>query len=358
MAWDWDKLQQQKKTKSGGSGSGSGGGSDGESSPQLDEVLEKIKDLKGRIGGSWIIIVIFLIFILGWNTIYKIDPDEVGVIQRFGKHVRTTYPGLHIKWPRGVEKLTKVPVQKIQREEFGFRTLEAGVRTRYASGANYLKESLMLTGDLNVAVVPWVVQYNIKDAAQYLFKVRNVNTTLRDLSESTMRLVVGDRSIDEVINKRDEIARQAMAFLQNELDEAETGINVTTIEMQKTNVPEPVQPSWNEVNQAEQEREKLIEQAWAKKNTIIPQAKGQAEKTIKEAEGYSLDRTNRAKGDASRFDSLYEEYAKAKDVTRRRLYLEALRDILPKLGDKYIVDADQKNLLPLLNLGKTTGGQK
>jgi len=355
MAWDWDKLQQQKKAKSGRSGSGGG---EGETPPNLDEVFDKIKNLKGKIGGSWIIILIIIIAILGYNTIYKIDPDEVGVIQRFGKHVRTTYPGLHFKWPRGIEKLTKVPVQKIQREEFGFRTIEAGVRTRYASGSAYLKESLMLTGDLNVGVVPWVVQYNIKDAAKYLFKVRNVNTTLRDLSESTMRLVVGDRSIDEVINKRDEIARQAMALLQQELDEAETGINITTIEMQKTNVPEPVQPSWNEVNQAEQEREKMIEQAWTKRNTIIPQAKGQAEKTIKEAEGYSLDRTNRAKGDAARFQDLYEEYAKAKDVTRRRLYLEALRDIIPKLGEKYIVDADQKNLLPLLNLGKATGGQK
>ncbi len=350
MAWDWDKLQQQKKAKSGG-----GGGGDSETPPNLDEVLDKIKDLKGKIGGSWIIILIILIFVLAWNTIYKIDPDEVGVIQRFGKHVRTTYPGLHIKWPRGVEKLTKVPVQKIQREEFGFRTVEAGVRTRYASGSAYVMESLMLTGDLNVGVVPWVVQYNIKDAAKYLFKVRNVNTTLRDLSETTVRLVVGDRSIDEVINKRDEIARQAMELLQKELDEAETGINITTIEMQKTNVPEPVQPSWNEVNQAEQEKEKMIEQAKAKYNTVIPQARGQAEKTIKEAEGYYLDRTNRAKGDASRFLALYEEYSKAKDVTRRRLYLEALRDIIPKLGDKYIVDADQKNMLPLLNLGKPTG---
>jgi membrane protease subunit HflK len=356
MAWDWDKLQQQKKARPGG---GSGGG-DGEP-PQLDEVLEKIKNLKGKIGGSWIIILIILILILAWNTIYKINPDEVGVIQRFGKHVQTTYPGLHVKWPSGIEKLTKVPVQKIQREEFGFRTREAGIRTRYAAESAYLMEALMLTGDLNVAVVPWVVQYNIKDAAKYLFKVRNVSSTLRDLSESSVRLVIGDRSIDEVINKRNEIAMRAMELLQKELDEAETGINVTTIEMQKTNVPEPVQPSWNEVNQAEQEKEKMIEQAKAKYNTVIPQAQGQAEKTIKEAEGYSLDRINRAQGDASRFLALYEEYSKARDVTRRRLYLEALRDIVPKLGDKFIVDQDQKNLLPLLNLGKptgTTGGQQ
>ena len=346
MAWDWDKLQQQKQGRPGGQ------------PPQVDEVLEKIREMKVRFPGSWIIIVLFIIAILAYNMIYKIDPDEVGVIQRFGRHTRTTYPGPHLKWPSGIEKLTKVPVRKIQREEFGFRTLEPGVRTRYAAEKAYLGESLMLTGDLNVAVVPWVVQYNIKDAAKYLFKVRNVKYTLRDLSESTMRLVIGDRSIDEVINKREEIALKAKTRLQKELDEAETGINVTTLEMQKTNVPEMVQPSWNEVNQAEQEREKLIEQARKEYNTIIPQARGQAEKTVKEAEGYALDRVNRAKGDAARFLALYEEYSKAPDVTKRRLYLEALRDIYPKLGEKYIMDAGQSNLLPLLNLGHSLGGQK
>jgi membrane protease subunit HflK len=173
-----------------------------------------------------------------------------------------------------------------------------------------------------------------------------------------MRLVVGDRSIDEVINKRGEIADQAQEFLQKELDEAETGIQVTTIEMQKTNVPEPVQPSWNEVNQAIQEKETMILKAKEEYNKIIPAAKGSAEKTIKSAEGYALDRVNRAKGDGSRFLSVYEEYIKAEDVTRRRLYLESLSEILSKLGNKYIVDAEQKNLLPLLNLGQPQGGQK
>jgi membrane protease subunit HflK len=212
----------------------------------------------------------------------------------------------------------------------------------------------MLTGDLNVAIVPWVVQYNIKDPHKFLFKVRDVKATLRDLSESTMRLVVGDRSITEVINKRGEIANQAKLLLQKELDEAETGINITTIEMQKTNVPVPVQPSWNEVNQAGQEKERMIYEAQEQYNKMIPQAKGQAEKTVKAAEGYALDRVNRAKGDAARFLSLYEEYAKAKDVTKRRLYLEAMKDVFPKLGNKFIIDAEQKNLLPLLNLGESS----
>lgn len=324
----------------------------------MDDVLQKIKDMKGKFRGSWIIILIIILLIIGYSMVYTVAVDQVGVVQRFGKYVRTKSPGLNFKLPAGIEKVTKVRVLFVYKEEFGFKTIEAGVRTRYASDAAYLDESLMLTGDLNVAVVPWIVQYRIKDPYNYLFKVKDVGATLRDLSESTMRLVVGDRSINEVISKRQEIAAQARDLLQKELDEAETGINVTTIEMKKTNVPETVQPSFNEVNQAIQEKEKMIYQAKEEYNKLIPQAKGQAEKTIKAAEGYALDRVNRAKGDASRFLSLYEEYAKAEDVTRRRLYLEALRDVFPKLGEKYIVDSGQKNLLPFLNLGRSIGGQK
>jgi membrane protease subunit HflK len=207
-------------------------------------------------------------------------------------------------------------------------------------------------------VVPWIVQYRISDPYKYLFKVRDVRSTLRDLAEAAMRMVVGDRSINEVISKREEIADQAKGLLQKELDEAETGINVVTIEMKKTNVPEPVQPSFNEVNQAVQEKERMVYQAKEEYNKAIPAAKGNAEKTIKSAEGYALDRVNRAKGDASRFLSLYAEYSKAKDVTRRRLYLETLKDVFPKLGSKYIIDEDQKNVLPLLNLGVAKGAER
>jgi membrane protease subunit HflK len=324
----------------------------------VNEILQKLRGAGGKFPGLWLIIIAILVFYLGSSTIYTVAVDEVGIVQRFGKYNRTTSPGLNFKLPRGIEKLTKVKVRYVYKEEFGFRTLQAGVRTRYASGSAYLSESLMLTGDLNVAVVPWIVQYRIKDPYQYLFKVRDVRNTLRDLSEATMRLVVGDRSINEVISKREEIAVQAEEFLQKELDEAETGINVTTIEMKKTNVPEPVQSSFNEVNQAVQEKEKMIYQAREQYNKLIPQARGKAEKTIKEAEGYALERVNRGKGDAARFLARYEEYAKAKDVTKRRLYLEALSEIYPKLGNKYIVDAEQKNLLPLLNLGQPQGGAK
>ncbi len=344
MPWDWDKLKQQQQ--------GSGGGVP----PQVDEMIQKFKQLK--IPGGWIILLVVVIVYLGSSAFYTVAVDEVGVIQRFGRYARTTEPGLHFKLPSGIEKVTKVKVRFVYKEEFGFRTLQAGVRTQYAAGKAYDSESMMLTGDLNVAVVPWIVQYRIKDPYRYLFKVHNVRSTLRDLSESTMRLVVGDRSINEVISKREEIADQARGLLQKELDEAETGINVVTIEMKKTNVPAPVQPSFNEVNQAIQEKEQMIYQAQEEYNKAIPAAKGNAEKTIKAAEGYAVDRVNRAEGDAARFVAEYKEYAKAKDVTRRRLYLEALKDLFPKLGQKYIIDADQKNVLPLLNLGKGGGVQK
>ncbi len=344
MPWDWDKLKQQQK--------GSGGGVP----PQVDEVVQKFKQLK--IPGGWIILLLVVLVYLGSSAFYTVAVDEVGVVQRFGRYVRTVEPGLHFKLPRGIEKVTKVKVRFVYKEEFGFRTLQAGVRTQYAAGKAYDSESMMLTGDLNVAVVPWIVQYRINDPYKYLFKVRDVRSTLRDLSESTMRLVVGDRSINEVISKREEIADEARGLLQKELDEAETGINVVTIEMKKTNVPAPVQPSFNEVNQAIQEKERMIYQAREEYNKAIPAAKGNAEKTIKAAEGYALDRVNRAEGDASRFVAQFKEYAKAKDVTRRRLYLESLKDLFPKLGKKYIIDADQKNLLPLLNLGKEGGAQK
>jgi len=345
MAWDWDKLQKQKMGRGGNPG-------------EMNEVLYKFRGMKGKFPGFWIIIAAIIILVIVSSSFYTVGVNEVGVVQRFGKYVRTTSPGLHFKLPRGIEKLTKVAVREIKKEEFGLRTIRAGVRTQYARSTAYLNESLMLTGDLNVAVVPWIVQYRIKDPYKYLFKVRNVIPTLRDLAESTMRMVVGDRSINEVISKRQEIADQANVLLQKELDEAETGINVVTIEMKKTNVPEPVQPSFNEVNQATQEKERMVYQAREEYNKAIPAAKGNAEKTIKSAEGYALDRVNRAKGDAARFLSLYAEYSKARDVTRRRLYLETLKDVFPKLGQKYIIDEDQKNVLPLLNLGVAKGAER
>ena len=324
--------------------------------PEFDKILKSIT--KGFKGGRFNILIIIAAIVLIWivfSCAYTVGVDEVGVIRRFGKYVRTTTPGLHFKLPWGIENLAKVKVKYVYTEEFGLRTLRAGVKTEYAPSKRYLNESLMLTGDLNCAVVPWIVQFRIDDPYEFLFKVRNVRATLRDMSESVMRLVVGDRSINEVISKRKEIADDVKIKLQQALKESETGIKLVNVELKKTNVPEPVQPSFNEVNQAVQEKERMIYQAKEEYNKIIPKARGEAEQTIKAAEGYALDRVNRAKGDANRFLALWREYTRAKDVTRRRLYLEAMGVVLPKMGNKYIIDPEQKGLLPLLNLER--GGE-
>lgn len=336
MSWDWEKLKQQQ---------GRGGGVP----PQMDEIVDRFK--KAKLPGGPIIFVAIAIALVALTSVYTVAPSEVGVVQFFGRYVRTADPGLNFKLPLGIEKVTKVNVTEVQREEFGFQSNQANQRQRFRPGADSASAALMLTGDLNVAVVPWIVQYRVKDPFNWLFKVANVRRLLIDMSEATMRLVVGDRSINEVISKRDEIAIQAKDLLQKELDHAETGIHIVTIEMKKTNVPSPVQPSFNEVNQATQEKEQLIYQAREEYNTAIPAARGEAQRTVKEAEGYALNRVNRAKGDAARFSSLYAEYSKAKDVTKRRLYLETIKQVLPQLGQKYIVDSDQQNVLPLLNLG-------
>ena len=344
MSWDWDKLKQRQQNVGGGG-----------MPPNVAELVKKFKGFK--LPGGPIIIVILIALFFGSSTFYTIGVDEVGVIQRFGKYARTSQPGLNFKLPAGIEKITKVKIKRVYKEEFGFRSPGRDIRERFPTGSD-INVSLMLTGDLNVGLVPWIVQYRIKDPYNYLFKVHGVPKLLRDMSEAAMRLVVGDRSINEVISKREEIAIEARHILQREMDKAEAGINIVTIEMKKTNVPGPVQASFNEVNQAVQEKEQMIYKAKEDYNKAIPASKGEAERTIKAAEGYALDRINRAKGDSARFTAVYKEYIKAKDVTKRRLYLETIQELLPKLGQKYIIDSEQKNFLPLLNLGKQNGAQK
>jgi membrane protease subunit HflK len=337
MSWDWDKLKDQQDSR-------------GIKPPQVDELLQSIRKIK-LPGGPLLLIVVLAIVVIA-TSIYTVQVEEVGVVQRFGKFVRITQPGLRFKLPFGIETVRNVKVRLVLKEEFGVSSDRVSGRGRFAGPSENNNETLMLTGDLNVAIVPWIVQYRIKDPYQYLFKVQDVTRLLRDMSEASMRLVVGDRSINEVITKRDAIAVEARNVLQEELDAAESGIQIVTIEMKRTNVPVPVQPSFNEVNQAVQEKEQLIYQAREDYNKAIPAAKGEADRVIKSAEGYGLDRINRAKGDAARFTSIYSEYSKAPDVTRRRMYLETIKEVLPKLGNKFIIDSEQNNLLPLLNIGQ------
>jgi membrane protease subunit HflK len=303
------------------------------------------------------IILIGVLVLIGlaimFSTVFTIQPEEVGIVLRFGKYTRTADPGLNFKMPAPMERVLKVPVQRQLKQEFGFQTEEAGVRTRY-SARDLRSESLMLTGDLNVADVEWIAQYRVDDPFKYLFKVRNVSKTFRDMNEAVMRAVVGDRSVDEVITVgRLEIEDDVKVKLQELCDRYETGIVVDQIVLQNVNPPDPVKPSFNEVNQAEQERERSINEARGEYNRVIPKAGGEAAQVIEQARGYAIDRVNRAKGDAVLFEEVYSAYRRAPEVTRRRIFLETMESIYPAMERKILLDNSLEGVLPLLQLGGT-----
>ncbi len=315
--------------------------------PNLEIKLPKIKT-----GVLKLITAVVVVLLLLSGSVYQISPEEIGMILLFGKFVRTTEPGLHFKIPLA-EKLRKVPVQRQLKMEFGFRTVSPGIRTEYRTTPESLREAVMLTGDTNVAVVEWIVQYKIKDAYNYLFKIRDVDSTFRYMNEAVVRKVVGDNSVDEVITVgRARIEAEAREELQGLCDLYEIGIEVNQLKLQDVNPPDPVKPSFNDVNEALQEKERKINEAYAEYNQEIPKAKGEAEQMIRAAEGYAMERVNNAQGDASRFRAIYTEYARAPLVTRKRLYLETIIQILPKISKKIIFDEKQQNILPLLNLGE------
>ncbi len=295
------------------------------------------------------IIVVIVLAVLS-TSIYQVEPDEVGVVLRFGAHIDNTPPGLHWKLPFGIDQVDFIPVQRQLTEEFGFETPRQGAPLRYPRN-ELADQSRMLTGDLNAAVVEWVVQYRIVDPVAFRFKVRNAQETFRDMSEAVMREVVGDRTVNEVITiGRQEVAAVVLEQLQELNELYETGIQVEQVVLQDVTPPDPVQPAFNEVNEAEQEKSKLISQAQSEYNKVVPRARGEAEQAIRAAEGYAVQRVNQAEGDAARFVALYEEYRKAPEVTRKRIYLETVREILPKVGRKVVVDDEVRGVLPLLNL--------
>jgi membrane protease subunit HflK len=303
-----------------------------------------------------IAVVLLLIVSLGYSFWFTVAQDEVGVVLRFGKYTRTVNPGLNFKIPFGIEQEYKVPVERQLKQEFGFREATPGTRARYTA-TKYQEESLMLTGDLNAAEVEWIVQFRINDPYKFLFRVRNAVQTFRDINEAVMRGTVGDRTVDEVITfGRQEVASTVSVKLQELCDQYELGIKVDQVVLQDVNPPEPVKPAFNEVNEAQQEREKLINQAKSEYNRIIPKARGEAERTIEEAKGYALDRVNSAKGEASKFSSVFKEYSKAQEVTRQRIYLETMNDVMQNVGRKLITDEQAAGILPLFQFDK--GGVK
>jgi membrane protease subunit HflK len=293
--------------------------------------------------------------VLAFSSIFTVNPEEVGIILRFGKYTRTVSPGLNFKLPLGIETVTKVPVERQLKQEFGFRTQEPGARTNY-SKRDFQQESLMLTGDLNAAEVEWIVQFRIADPYKFLFKVRNAVTTFRDMNEALLREVVGDRSVNEVLTVgRVEIANTVTEKLQDLCDQYEMGIKVDQVVLQDVNPPDPVKPAFNEVNEAQQEREKLINQARSEYNRVIPKARGDAARLIEESRGYAVERVNQARGEADRFAAVFREYAKAPEVTRQRIYLETLNEVLPRVGRKVITDEKIAGILPLFQLDKEGG---
>ena len=300
----------------------------------------------------WLVLILIAV-VAAATSFYTVEADEEGVVLRFGEYVRSVPPGLHVKAPFGIEKAAGVPVRKVFKEEFGFRTLRAGIRTQYDS-RDYSAESVLLTGDLNIADVEWVVQYRIAEPQKFLFEIRDAKQALRDLSEAVMSIVVGDRTVTEVLTVgRQEIAMSVKQNLQELLDLYKTGLYIENVTLQDVNPPETVKPAFNEVNEAKQEKERLINEALRDYNESVPRANGLARQLISEAEGYALKRVNEATGDADRFNSIRQEYQSAKNVTRRRLYLETMSEILPKVKEIYIIDDETNSPIPILQLGQS-----
>ncbi|MDR8392098.1 FtsH protease activity modulator HflK [Aliifodinibius sp. S!AR15-10] len=316
------------------------------------EMPDQLKKLSGHLR---LILLGVIAFVLAFTSFFTVDPEEVGVVMRFGEFTRTTEPGLNFKIPF-VEEVQLVPIERQLKLEFGYRTISAGVQSTYQK-EGYRDESLMLTGDLNLADVEWVVQYRVDDPFQFLFKIRNPEQTLRDASEAAIRQIVGDRTVNEVLTVgRAEVATRAEVLIQSICEEYENGIRIEQVVLQDVNPPERVKPSFNDVNEAQQQRETLINEAKSAYNRVIPRARGQAQETIQKAEGYAVDRVNRARGEVARFNDLYAEYLKAPEVTKQRLYLETLEEILPKIGNKVVTDQNGNGVLPLLQMQMNGSG--
>lgn len=315
--------------------------------PELKALLAKLK----QYFSQWKMLLLVLLAVLFlFNGFFTVETEEVGVITRFGKYSREVNPGLKFKWPFA-EEVYLVPVENQQKIEFGFKTTEANVRSTFYKGSVEKEVALMLTGDLNLADVEWVIQYRIDRPKNYLFSVRDPKSTLQDLSEATMRQIVGDRTVNEVITVgRTQMNIQMKDLLQKICREYSLGVKIEQVVLQSVNPPEPVKSAFEAVNKAEQEEQKLIYDAKTQRSKIIPRAKGQADETIAKSEGYAIERVNNAEGEVARFNAIYKEYIKAPEVTRRRIYLETMSEVLPKIGNKIITDNKGTNVLPLLQM--------
>jgi membrane protease subunit HflK len=298
------------------------------------------------------IFVVILLIVLAWTSYYTVQAESEGVVLRFGRFLKTVEPGLHFKLPFGIDRVNVLPTRRQLKLEFGFAT--PGYTNIDQPAREGSEERSMVTGDLNAALVEWVVQYRIDDPKQYLFDVRNPGQTLRDLSEAAMREVIGDRTVDEVITiGRQDIEVAALARMQELAKRYVLGVRVDQVQLKNVNPPAEVQASFNEVNKAQQDRENAINIANGDYNQAVPRARGEADQAIRAAEGYRFKRVNEAEGDVASFNAMLGQYVKAPEITRTRLYLETMGDVLPATGEKIIIDDTMRNLLPILPLTKS-----
>ena len=298
---------------------------------------------------------VLLIVSLGKSAIYTVQPEGKTVVKRFGKVVSIKEPGLHFKIPF-MDKQYFVPTERVLKEEFGFRTQKAGQRTKYETKA-YGEESLMLTGDLNVINVEWVVQYRIDDPNKFLHRVKDQRASIRDVAEAVMRRIVGNRLGSDVLTVgRAEIAGLARSEMQEVFDSYDMGVHISTIQLQDVTPPETVKPAFNNVNESRQEKERLINEAEKRRNQEVPKAQGEALQIIAEAQGYAAERINLAKGEASRFKAIQTEYSQAPEVTRQRLYIEAMDKVISQVNKVYVVEEGGMMPIPLLNLQENSSG--
>ncbi len=311
--------------------------------------------LFANLGKVALVVIAVLLFQLVYSSFYTIEPGERGIVLRFGRYARTTMPGLRFKLPY-IENLIKVDVETVRKEEFGFRTRLPGKNSVF-DRRGFDMESLMLTGDKNVINVAWIVQYKVSDPVNFLFKVRNVPQAVRDASEMVTRRIVGNMDFDYVLSNREILAADAKRELQAKLNYLQCGVNIVTLQLQDINPPDPVKPAFNEVNEADQDMKRLVNEAEETYNRVIPKARGSAKQIIEEAHGYAVQRINRAMGETNRFNAIAKEYVTAKEVTRQRMYLEALEKVLPRVEHIYVMDRKQQAMLPFLNLaGKLKQG--
>lgn len=303
------------------------------------------------------LVPIILVLVIGlYSSFYEVDTEETGVILRFGKFATFAEPGLHMKIPFGVDQVFLVPTGRVLKEEFGYRTVSADIRSTF-SKKGLEEESLTLTGDLNVSDVEWIVQYKIADPFKYVFGIKDPVGTIRDISEAEVRRAIGNANVTQVLTTaRASLADDIEQGLQATLDEYDIGVRIVTVKFQDVNPPDAVKAAFNEVNEAEQQKESLILQAREQFNREVPKARGQALSDIQQAEGYAVERINKAKGETNRFIALLTEYHKAPEVTRKRIYIETLEQVLPELDQTYIMDQENGGLLPLLQLGTSGNG--